>query len=384
MFKLAVIGKGTAGSLAYNHFANYTDWEIECYYDTLVKEQSVGEGTTITLPRTLHYTLGFEFHQMKQFNGNYKNGIHYIDWAEENYMHTFPAPDISMHFSAVDLQRYIADKNKNRVAFKDIKVNNVYDIDADYIIDCSGTPNKFDDFEFAKYIPVNTAYVRQCNWDYPKYDYTICIAAEWGWIFGIPLSNRMSWGYMYNQQITDHEVIKKQLLEVIDNYGMKPTAQENRLDFNNYYRKENFFENIAYNGNASFFLEPMEATSLTTVDNINRKIYDSIVNKESIAEHNAWYTRTFKELQDIIVMHYLGATKYDNEFWTYAKKLATDCLSDNKLTKKQYTEILDNINNIGFDLVYDYGVWRMHSFNQNINSLGILNKLKELNVQEEK
>ena len=118
MNKLAVIGKGTAGSLTYNHFAHYTDWEIECYYDTLSKEQSVGEGTTVTLPRNLYYTLDFEFYKMKEFHGQYKNGIHYIDWAEENYMHTFPPPSISMHFSAVDLQEYIAEKNKNRVKLK--------------------------------------------------------------------------------------------------------------------------------------------------------------------------------------------------------------------------------------------------------------------------
>ena len=37
MNKLAVIGKGTAGSLTYNHFAHYTDWEIECYYYSLSK-----------------------------------------------------------------------------------------------------------------------------------------------------------------------------------------------------------------------------------------------------------------------------------------------------------------------------------------------------------
>lgn len=380
MFKLAVIGKGTAGSLTYNHFGYYTDWEIDCYYDSSVQEQAVGEGTTITLPRTLHYTLDFEFYKMKYFNGNYKNGIHYIDWVDENYMHTFPAPDMSMHFSAVELQRYIAEKNKNRINFKDTKINNVYDVDADYVIDCSGKPNTLDDFKLAEYIPVNTAYVRQCYWDYPKYDYTLCIAAEWGWIFGIPLRNRMSWGYIYNQQITDHEVVKEQLLDVIDSYGMKPSEEENRLDFNNYYRKENFFEKISYNGNSSFFLEPMEATSLTTVDNINRKIYDSIVNKESIDVHNQWYEKIFKQLQDIIVMHYLGANKYDNEFWTYAKKLATKCLSNNELNYKEYSAILDNVNNLAFDLSEDYGVWRMHSFNQNINALGLLNKLKDLNV----
>ena len=32
MKKIAVIGKGTAGSLTYNHFKHYTDFEIDVYY----------------------------------------------------------------------------------------------------------------------------------------------------------------------------------------------------------------------------------------------------------------------------------------------------------------------------------------------------------------
>ncbi len=375
--RLAIIGKGTAGAMAYNHFANYTNYEIDCYFDNSKKEQSVGEGTTISLPRTLHHTIDFEYHMLPEIDGNYKNGIEYIDWVNENFMHTFPAPDISMHFNAIKLQEYLKDKNKNRVTFKDTNVENIYDINADYIIDCSGTPNKYDNFEFAKYIPVNSAYVRQCNWDYPKYDYTLCIAAEWGWIFGIPLSNRMSWGYIYNQEITEHEVIKQQLLKVIDSYGMKPTRKENRLEFSNYYRKENFFERIAYNGNASFFLEPMEATSLTTVDNINRKVFDILENGADCNKQNIWYKEKFKELQDIIVMHYLGANKYDNEFWTYAKNLAEECLSN---TSYRFKDIIKNVHDNDYELDNDYGVWGMHSFKQNIYSMNILKALEELNV----
>jgi hypothetical protein len=122
----------------------------------------------------------------------------------------------------------------------------------------------------------------------------------------------------------------------------------------------------------------MEATSLTTVDNINRKIYDLIKQPESVYDANNWYSRSFKELQDIIVMHYLGATKYDNEFWTHAKQLAEECLSDTSKTSRVYKEVLRNINNKKFDLNIDYGVWRMHSFNQNINNMKLLNKLRKL------
>ena len=149
------------------------------------------------------------------------------------------------------------------------------------------------------------------------------------------------------------------------------------MEFSNYYRKENFFERIAYNGNASFFLEPMEATSLTTVDNINRKVFDILENGADCNKQNIWYKEKFKELQDIIVMHYLGANKYDNEFWTYAKNLAEECLSN---TSYRFKDIIKNVHDNDYELDNDYGVWGMHSFKQNIYSMNILKALEELNV----
>ena len=59
--KIAIIGKGTAGSLAFNHFANFGNFEVECYFDSSIKEQSVGEGAPLNLGRTLYESLGLEY-----------------------------------------------------------------------------------------------------------------------------------------------------------------------------------------------------------------------------------------------------------------------------------------------------------------------------------
>ena len=64
--KLAIIGKGTAGILAVNHFNHYCkdDFEIECYYDSDKPEQTVGEGTTVDIPQMLRTTQGLEFNDI--------------------------------------------------------------------------------------------------------------------------------------------------------------------------------------------------------------------------------------------------------------------------------------------------------------------------------
>ena len=157
MKKLSIIGKGTAGIIAVNHFANYTnpdELEIECYYDSNKPEQTVGEGTTVDFPESLNNTLDLQFHDIfKLCNGNFKTGIHYIGWGKKDYMHTFPMPNVSIHFNAVKLQQLLMNKNKERVKFidKEVKHN---DINSDFILDCSGKSNDKESFYKAKYISI--------------------------------------------------------------------------------------------------------------------------------------------------------------------------------------------------------------------------------------
>ncbi len=370
--KLAVIGKGTAGSFALNHFAQYIDnVEINCYYDSNIKEQTVGEGTTVDVPETLYKQHGLEFHDIfEKLNGNFKTGINYIGWGKQDYMHTFPVPNVSMHFNAVKLQEMLQELNKDKVTFIDKNVSH-NDIDADYIIDCSGKGIGNTSYNKAEYIPVNAAVVMQCAWTTPLYFHTLCIAAKHGWVFGIPLQDRTSFGYMYNKDINNKEEIEQELLEIIDSYGYT-SYKTNHLKFDNYFKKINYKERVAYNGNASFFLEPMEATSIATIDDINRDIFDLLYNNRNLDYLNRRYNTWFKQVQDIITMHYLAGSKYNTEFWTHAKDLAVKCL-DNKLDL--YDNIIENITNPDYELYGNYGTWSLESFRQNIVGLGLLNKL---------
>ena len=118
MNKIAILGKGTAGSLTYNHFSFYTNAEIDVYYDSNIKEQSVGEGTTIDVVKNLKEINQLDFYETKElFDANYKTGIYYKNWSNKNYMHTFPMPEMSLHFDAIKLQNYLFEKHKEKINF---------------------------------------------------------------------------------------------------------------------------------------------------------------------------------------------------------------------------------------------------------------------------
>jgi len=364
--KIAVIGKGTAGILAFNHFNFYTDAEVVCYYSGDIKEQSVGEGSQLGLPIELNHTLGLEFHDVKKlFNSTFKTAIRYEGFGKSDYYHTFDMPNLSIHFNASELQKYIF--NKFSKQFIEKEINSYDDIDADYIIDCTGKPKDFTNYHTAEYIPVDTALIKQCYVKEP-FDYTLSKARPYGWVFAIPLQNRVSFGYLFKRNINNKKEIEKDLDLLLDELGYTSFSDSSYLEFNNYYRKINYTDRIFYNGNASFFLEPMEATSLSTVDLINRNIYDIIMHEVSIDNANTRYIKWFKECQDVITLHYLGKPRFDTKFWKYAHNLAQDCWSNpsNKLL-----EILNNLDNPNYRLYDFYGTWYPSGFRQNMKGLGI-------------
>ena len=368
MKKIAIIGKGTAGSLTYNHFAYYTNAHIDVYYDSKTIEQTVGEGTTLNIPEELNKTLGMEFKDLPKLNGNFKTSIYYEGFGANNYHHSFQMPNVSMHIDAALLQNYIAKKNKKRVKFIDKKINNHNDIDADYIIDCSGTPKDFKNYFKADYIPVNSAIVKQFYWEQPEFTYTLTKAMRNGWLFAIPLANRISLGYLYNNTLNNKKEIELEFNEYIKSINLKNEFKSINFTFKNYFKKINYTERVFYNGNASFFLEPMEATSLATVEEINRNIFDVIYNNKNIKSANQEHKDWFKEVQDVITMHYLVGSEYNTKFWKLSKSLAQSCLVRKS---KRFENILNNYDNEKFNLDKTYGTWGLHNIKTNIDNLGI-------------
>ena len=127
-----------------------------------------------------------------------------------------------------------------------------------------------------EYIPVNSVYVTQCFWPEPKFDYTLTVARPYGWVWGIPLQNRCSIGF----------------------------------SFKYYYRNVNFLEKLGYNGNASFFLEPLEATSISSMIMISKLCAGYVLGvNDSLDYINNVYTLKLKHVENMINLHYLAGSK---------------------------------------------------------------------------
>ena len=386
--RISVVGKGTAGSQAILHFNNFLpEAELVWYFDPNRPTQSVGEGSTLELPNNLFFNLGFFATDLERVNGTFKTGIYKENWgkSENSFFHNFPPPQSAYHFSAVELQDYIYEVMKNKIKIVEEEVD-YKNIDSDFIINASGKPNSFENFNLSEYIPVNAAYVVQCDWESPSFDYTLCVAGKHGWIFGIPLQNRLSVGYIYNAQISKEEDLLDEVSEIFNRYKLSPTKEPNRLSFSNYFRKKNYEEmgRIAHTGNASFFLEPLEATSIATMDRIQRAAFDIWTGQKSHNQANKEYLQFMDRTEFVIMMHYAAGSRFDTDFWNHAEDLGLKKLkeSSNDYDFNQLYKTIRNTKEMRHsptsDQLPDYGPWWPGAFVQNLHGLGLFDRMDSI------
>jgi tryptophan halogenase len=249
-------------------------------------------------------------------------------------------------------------------------------------MDCSGKPQDYDAFNMSECIPVNSVHVTQCYWDAPRFQYTLTIARPYGWVFGIPLQNRCSIGYLYNKDINTLDEVKEDVKNIFEQYNLTPSEHTNSFGFKNYTRKENFTDRIAYNGNSSFFLEPIEATSIATMDMLNRGAFDIWFNGKSPTQTCNEYTEALEEIEHVIMLHYFAGSIFKTPFWEYATERGTNSMRK-AIQRDRFVNIINHsLEDIKFlHANYDnndYGTWPPSSFQQNLLALNLYEKLKNV------
>lgn len=385
MKKITIVGRGTVGCVAIAHFLRWTDWEIDWKFDPKIETTSVGEGTTLTLPKSLSQNLNFDSRDMDNVFATPKLGIWKRNWGNgTEFHHTFLAGTSGIHFNAVIFQNYIFDKiSKNRrVKIIESNEENYEQLDSDYVMVCTGTPKTFDEEKFRIHnnIPVNSCLVMQCPWDLPKFLYSITFAKKFGWMFGIPIKTRCAIGYLYNDRFSTQEDLTDEFNEIFSEFEITPNTNRN-IKFNNYSRKMNFSNKVVYNGNASFFLEPLEATSTGFADMIVKLSYDLWTGRIDADGCNKIYNSEIDDIESMICLHYYSGSVFKNDFWKYAQKLGEEKIIESMSNGSNfYNAVKTSINNSSdfFENNFDVGSWSLRSYKQNIKFLGVENKFKEM------
>ena len=386
MKKITIIGRGTAGCLAATYFAKNTDWAIDWIYDPNIKQQAVGEGTNLLVPIQLGKDLNFNVVELQELHGTPKLGIRKINWGKTNkdFTHDFPPPLHGYHMNAVMLQDYIIEKlkNDNRINMFYKHIESHSELDTDFVMDCSGKPKDFSNYNMRTEIPVNAVSVTQCFWEGLRFTQTLTIARPYGWVFGIPLLNRCAVGYLYNKDINTLEEVEEDAKNIYKDFNLTPSDVTNKFTFSNYTRKQNFYDNVAYNGNASFFLEPLEATSLSSAIVNNMYALDVFNKKMTADEANKYYRRDMNAVSRVIMLHYFAGSIFQTPFWEHAQKMGNESMS---LAREDFafSRIVNACakhskkNDLVLHNIVGYGTWTPRSFLMNLEQLGIKQSLND-------
>lgn len=351
--RLGIIGVGSAGLLTLTHFCTWLDnsWDVVSIHNPKKRILGIGESTNGgfvgLLERGLRFSLGSE-EDLADLDATLKFGSKFINWREHSWVNPLLDGNTAIHFSNTFFKEFVYKRleklwpDKFRVLEGDVeKLENVDDrvevhMDNgvhyfDYVVDCSGTPRDFTGYTISDCSPVNRCLIHSVPADKYHYEpYTDHIAHKNGWMFGVPLKSRKTYGYLYTDKITSPEEAIADMKEILGTDELDASTNRGvpipEYVFKCYFANDMIDGRIGKNGNRALFFEPLVANSIFLYIYAARLFYDYILGNTSIDECNRAFTKSVNEMEDVITYYYQGGSLYDSEFWRYATSTADERL----------------------------------------------------------
>ena len=356
--KITILGAGNAGCVSLLHFYYFQNFikeklELEIIYDKNIDPVPVGQGTNLVVSDLVWKSLGINVLSKKSFSFTVKHGILYENWGkkQKDMFHPFPFGTYAYHQNPAEFQKFVLENVKN-VKITDTGLKNYKDIDSDFILDCTGTPKSFKNYE-TLVNPLN--HVLLSSLPYEDFEYTKTTATPDGWTFQIPLKDKVSIGYNFNSKITSINKAEKNFKEL---FGVEKI--DKNFSYKQYIAKEPLSEDsrVCLNGNKLFFLEPLEATAIGSYVMVCRYLFDYLfLNSLTKTQTNNKIKNFMYEVERFILLHYASGSKYDTKFWSYAKNMYENNKSDDMLKFLEYSKTYNEDYGRNPDHQKEYGQW---------------------------
>ena len=386
--KITILGAGNAGCISaltlleskYEH-KNSNIGEIEIIHDPSAPIEKVGQGNTVNVHELIFKMLDLNWFDRNTIQATPKTGIRYKNWGSKNhnFFHPFQEGSIACHYIPHLFCKEVLNLDYFKV--KEDKILELNDIDSDFIIDCRGKSlNSCEDYNTINN-PLNSALLYQDFNSSSIINYTDCVATPHGWTFIIPNINSTSYGYLFNERVTQYSEAEKDFASRFSVEG-----HFTKLKFKNYLAKNIWHDSrTILNGNRYCFIEPLEATSTTIYKQISENLIlyiNNLCNKEDVNDRSE---QLVKECAYFINRHYKFGSKFDTPFWNYASNISTPDSPkyENIIREISHWDSLDLANYYFWESennkALNYGTWEPPSIiNWEQNSHDMLDKLNYL------
>ena len=353
--KIAVVGRGTAGSLAAASVTRLhpdSDHELHHIYDSRIPVIGVGEGSWPSLVQHLREVTNLPHKTIQQrLKGTRKYGVTFEGWGRrhQDFTHYFTPQQVSYayHLSADLLADLL--RESTRARHIDAKVLDITRVEGgaqvefeglpperyDLVFDARGFPGELDPERHidVSFIPTNTAVIRRCpaiveeerDGLVLRHTYTRAVARPHGWIFVIPLTLHTSYGYIFNRDVSGLDEVESDFDAFLETDGVPEFEQRAVIPFPNFVHRRIFDGAVARIGNAASFIEPLEATAIVSAQLQVGMILHIRLNRS--AEHlerdapvvNRFLINNMLCYSLFVGWHYSCGSRYDSEFWRYAR-----------------------------------------------------------------
>ena len=356
--KIAVVGRGTAGSLAASSITRVlrgADHELHHIYDSRIPVIGVGEGSWPGLVLQLQQLtkLPLEALQMR-LKATRKYGVAFDGWGQRNrdFIHHFlpRQQSYAYHLSADSLVDLLCEDSRTRhidakvlditraAGGARVEFENLPPEYYDLVFDARGFPARLDPSQHISipFIPTNTAVIRRCpaivaaprNGPVLQHTYTRSVARPHGWIFVIPLTEYTSYGYIFNRDVASPAEIEADFDAFLDKEGISEFEQRAVIPFPNFVHRALYDGTVARIGNAAAFMEPLEATAIAAVQvQIGLVLHTRLSrpvekHEQDIPVVNRFLVKNMLYFGLFVGWHYACGSKYDSGFWRHARDRA--------------------------------------------------------------
>ena len=352
--KVAVVGRGTAGSLAAATVTRQHpdgDHELHHIYDSRIPVIGVGEGSWPSLVRELQQLTNLPHDTIqRRLSGTRKYGVKFEGWGrrDRDFTHYFTPQQVSYayHLSA-DLMADLLHEG-TRARHIDAKVLNITRVSGgarvefegrpperyDLVFDARGFPRELhpDQHIDLPFIPTDTAVIRRCpavfseEQDGPvlQHTYTRAVARPHGWVFVIPLTAHTSYGYVFNGDLSSLVEVESDFDRFLEADGVSEFEQRAVIGFPNFVHRRIYDGAVARIGNAAAFMEPLEATAIVSAQLQIGMVLRTRLNRPP--EHlerdapvvNRFLINNLLRYGLFVGWHYSCGSRYDSGFWRHA------------------------------------------------------------------
>lgn len=333
--KIGIVGVGSAGILNLAHFCTWlpNSWEVYSIHNPAKKILGIGESTNGGFVGLLERGTGFALgrkEDMAALDATLKFGSFFKNWRGQPWLNPLLDGNTAIHFNNFKFKEFAYERlaqlwpRKFRVLEGDVKkmrnkedrvvvTIDETDHDFDFIIDCTGFPTDFRGYVMSDCTPVNNCLIHNTT-DFDYEPHTDHVATPDGWMFGVPLQSRKTYGYLYNDNFTTKEQALENFRKELD----VPAIDGNEYQFKCYYTNRLIDGRICKNGNKALFFEPIVANSIFLYIHASRLFFDYVMGEVDESTANGLFTKAVQELEDLISYYYQGGSIHQNEFWEWA------------------------------------------------------------------